>query len=136
MKNIGAVVLAVGMLATASFAETDAKAHPFPISLHISKVHLVQDCGNVIKGDSVCEERLLVEAVVGGRKIELLGKPEMQALLPGEYLAALKTAAKTHFQAAAPVSPEAQPKLTLKRELEIQIPDQNPWVGEVVSISE
>jgi hypothetical protein len=100
----------------------------YPIKVHISGIHIASHC-TAFAGHALCEDALYADALMDGKKIELMGDaaffPGYQVpLLPGDYQARLlKDAHKVGDS-------------RLYQKYEVLLPDRITWRATVTGIFE
>jgi hypothetical protein len=104
------------------------KAKPgvdYPIAVHVSGTRIRQNCRNDRGSEVFCANVLYLDAIVDGRKIELMGDQFSRLeLLPGDYQARLLK--------SAPKADLAE----IGRKYEFVLPDKTIWRCSVTGISE
>ena len=103
----------------------DRNPNDYTISIHISAVH-VRQCA-YFSGNGGCGRGIFVDAVLNGKKVELLGsadKSQLALLVPGDYQAMLEKKSR------------AGGKEVLFQRYYMLLPDKSAWACEITGFSE
>ena len=136
-SHVAAVLLIVCSVALVSaqktrFGQVPPKAKDgvdYPIKIHISGIHLRQDCTKGATGYTTCADVIYADAQLAGQKIGLMG---FQIWLPGHPIL-LVTA---DYQARLLKAPHPGGPNPIGMEYELLMPDRTIWRSTVTGFSE
>jgi hypothetical protein len=138
--HVAAVLLIVCSAALVSTQKTRFGQGPpkakdgvdYPITIHVSGIHLRKDCtltGKGATGYTTCDDVIYADAELAGKKIELLGS---QIWYPGHAIPLVAA----DYQARLLKAPQPVGPNPIGTEYELLMPDRTIWRSTVTGFSE
>jgi hypothetical protein len=101
----------------------------YPVNIHVSGIHLRDDCEKTATGALTCDDVIYVDAQLAGQRIELRG---FQIWYPGHAMPLIVA----DYQARLVKAPKPAGPNPIGTEYELLMPDRTIWLSTVTGFSE
>jgi hypothetical protein len=101
----------------------------YPVKIHVSGIHLRDDCEKSAAGSLTCDDVIYVDAQLAGQRVELRG---FQIWYPGHAMPLVAA----DYQARLVKAPKPAGPNPIGTEYELLMPDRTIWLSTVTGFSE